>query len=153
MNRRSNIAGGRPGVELFQDAFWAAKRAIAEATEREFARYGLRAGQQFILRCLWAEDGLTPGEIARRLELSVPTVTKATARMEAAGLLVRHPDAEDRRLVRLNLTQRGAALRNKIDRASQRLSERALASLSAEECDELVRLLEAIRHNLSDARE
>ena len=153
MSRASSVAGGQRSAELFQDAFWAAKRAIAEATEQEFARYGLRAGQQFILRCLWEEDGLTPGEIARRLDLAVPTVTKATARMEAAGLLVRRPDADDRRLVRLHLTQRGAALRNKIDRASQRLSERALASLSASECDQLVRMLEEIRHNLSDARD
>jgi DNA-binding MarR family transcriptional regulator len=133
----------------FQQAFWAAKRAMAEAAEAAFRRHGVRAGQQFILRCLWDEDGLTPGEIARRLELATPTVTKATARMEAAGLLVRRPHPTDRRLVRLHLTERGRSLRDVIDGEVEQLTERALASLSEPERNHLVRFLRQIRHNLT----
>src|SRR5580692_7637247 len=60
-----------------------------------FARHGVHEGQQFVLRSLWAEDGLTPGEVARRLGLATPTVTRATTRMEAAGLLRREPHPSD----------------------------------------------------------
>jgi DNA-binding MarR family transcriptional regulator len=152
MNRPSSAIHHDDGTERFQRAFWGAKRAIAEATGEEFARHGVRAGQQFILRCLWEEDGLTPGEIARRLELATPTVTKATARMEAAGLLTRRPHESDRRLVRIHLTRRGAGLQEEIDAAVERLTGRALATLSVPDRDHLVRMLDEIRRNLGGPR-
>jgi hypothetical protein len=68
----------------FQTAFWATKHALAAATAAAFSRHGVHQGQQFILRQLWAEDGQTPGEIARRLGLATSTVTRAATRMEAA---------------------------------------------------------------------
>ncbi|HYY82469.1 MAG TPA: MarR family transcriptional regulator [Actinomycetes bacterium] len=137
-----------PGDE-FQAVFWTAKRAMAEATEAAFGRHGVRAGQQFILRCLWDEDGLTPGQIARRLGLATPTVTKATTRMEAAGLLTRRPHPTDARLVRLHLTDRGRALERVIDQEMRGLSERALATLKPAERAAFVRYLTELRRNVA----
>jgi MarR family transcriptional regulator, organic hydroperoxide resistance regulator len=135
----------------FQAAFWAAKRAMAGATEAAFNRHGVRAGQQFILQTLWDEDCLTPGEVARRLGLATPTVTKAATRMEATGLLARKPHPTDARLVRLCLTDRGWSLRRAIDDEIRRLSERALRTLDAAERADAVRLLVEIRQNLTGA--
>src|SRR5258707_2045120 len=87
----------------FQTTFWSAKHALALASATAFARHGVHEGQQYVLRCLWQEDGLSPGEVARRLGLATPTVTRATTRMEAAGLLRREPHPQDRRMVRLVL--------------------------------------------------
>jgi DNA-binding MarR family transcriptional regulator len=136
----------------FQAAFWATKRAMAEAAEGAFRRHGVRAGQQFILQCLWEEDCLSPGVVARRLNLATPTVTRAATRMEAAGLLVRRPHPTDARLVRLCLTERGRALREVIDEEMRRLTDRALATLAPPERAELVRYLTEIRRNLARAR-
>src|SRR6516162_5023024 len=133
----------------FQTAFWAARHALSVATAAAFSRHGVHEGQQFILRCLWAEDGLPPGEIARRLGLATPTVTRAATRMEAAGLLRREPHPGDRRLVRLRLTDRGRELEKVIDEQTNQLTERALATLSAAERESLVRALHEIRRNLS----
>jgi MarR family transcriptional regulator, organic hydroperoxide resistance regulator len=132
----------------FQTAFWSAKRAMAEAGEAAFQRHGVRSGQQWILRRLWDEDGLTPGEIARRLELSTPTVTKAAMRMEAAGLIDRRPDPKDARLIRLFLSERGRALEKTIAEEMAQLSSRALATLSEDESKALVHALTSIRRNL-----
>jgi MarR family transcriptional regulator, organic hydroperoxide resistance regulator len=136
-----------PG-EDFQSVFWTTKRVLALASAAAFARHGVHEGQQYVLRCLWHEDGLTPGEVARRLGLATPTVTRATARMEAAGLLRRRAHERDGRLVRLVLTERGRALEAVIDREMRQLDERALASLGGGERAELVRLLQTIRDNL-----
>ena len=135
----------------FQTAFWSAKHALAHASATAFARHGVHEGQQYVLRCLWQEDGLSPGEIARRLGLTTPTVTRATSRMEAAGLLRREPHPGDRRLVRLRLTDRGRELEKDIDEQTRQLTERALATLGAGERAALVRALRQIRRNLGTA--
>lgn len=132
----------------FQPVFWATKRVLAHASATAFSRHGVYEGQQYVLQCLWAEDGLTPGEVAKRLGLATATVTRATARMEAAGLLRREPHEHDRRLVRLFLTQRGRALETEIAREMDRLSERALSSLDSAERAALVQALHSIRKNL-----
>jgi DNA-binding MarR family transcriptional regulator len=133
----------------FQPAFWAAKRVLARASASAFARHGVHEGQQYILLCLWAEDGLAPGELARRLGLATPTVTRAASRMEASGLLRRAPHERDRRLVRLFLTDRARALEKEIGREIDELSERALAALGRSERAALVRFLDSIRDSLS----
>jgi DNA-binding MarR family transcriptional regulator len=149
MKAMSPRAERKERTERFQQAFWAAKRAIADSTGAAFAKHGVHAGQQFILRCLWDEDGLAPGEIASRLDLSTPTVTKATTRMEAAGLVTRRPHPTDRRLVRIQLTRRGRSLQSEIDKEIQHMTERALRSMSDRQRDQLVRLLSAIQRDLT----
>jgi len=133
----------------FQTAFWEAKHAMAAANAAAFSRHGVHQGQQFILRLLWAEDGQTPGEIARQLGLATPTVTRAATRMEAAGLLRREPHPGDRRLVRLLLTERGHSLEGVIAAETDKLTERALAAFAPGEREALIRALVAVRRNLS----
>jgi MarR family transcriptional regulator, organic hydroperoxide resistance regulator len=133
----------------FQRAFWSAKRAMAEASEAAFQRHGVRSGQQWILRCLWAEDGLSPGEIARRLGLATPTVTKAATRMETTGLLTRNAHPSDARLVCLCLTDRAWRLEKVVAEEMHQLAERALATLGEDERAALVRYLGEIRDNLN----
>jgi DNA-binding MarR family transcriptional regulator len=132
----------------FQTAFWGTKHALSAATAVAFSRHGVHEGQQFILRLLWAEDGQAPGEIARRLGLATPTVTRAATRMEAAGLLRREPHPDDRRLVRLVLTGRGRSLEDVIGAETDKLTERALATFGPAEREALIRALTAIRRNL-----
>src|SRR5579863_7529517 len=123
--------GEQPGD--FEDAFRLAKHALAQASTSVFARHGVYEGQQFVLRRLWREDGLTPGQLARQLGLSTPTVTRAATRMEAAGLLRREPHPGDRRLVRLWLTPRGRELERVIGPEMLALTEQTLAGFSVAE--------------------
>jgi DNA-binding MarR family transcriptional regulator len=136
----------RPGD--FQTAFWSVKQSLAQASAVAFARHGIYEGQQYVLRTLWREDGLPPGEVARRLSLATPTVTRATTRMAAAGLLRREPHPGDRRMVRLWLTDRGRALEKVIDDETRQLSERALSSFTEAERAWLTSALVQIRRNL-----
>ena len=133
----------------FQTAFWNTKRTMMEASEAAFRRHGVRAGQQHILRVLWREDCQAPGQIARRLELATPTVTKMTSRMEAAGLVERRPHPTDRRLVRICLTERGAGLQDVIGEEMHAMTERALRTLSPLQRRQLVRSLREVHRNLA----
>ena len=139
--------GYQPGD--FEDAFRLAKHALAQASTSVFARHGVYEGQQFVLRRLWREDGLTPGQIAKQLGLATPTVTRAATRMEAAGLLRRQPHPSDGRLVRLVLTDRGRELEQVIGPEMHALTEQTLAGFSAAERAELLKALRRMASNLS----
>jgi DNA-binding MarR family transcriptional regulator len=139
--------GYQPGD--FEDAFRLAKHAVAHASIAVFARHGVYEGQQFVLRRLWREDGLTPGQIARQLGLATPTVTRAATRMEAAGLLHREPHPTDGRLVRLVLTDRGRALEHVIGPEMRALTEQTLAGFSDDERAQLLQALRRMHRNLS----
>jgi DNA-binding MarR family transcriptional regulator len=136
----------------FHAAFWAAKKAMAEAAEAAYRQHGVWPGQQFILQALWAQDGQTPGELAKRLDLATPTVTRTASRMAATGLLRREAHPSDARLVRLCLTDRGRELEDTMATERLRLTDRALDGLSADEREHLVRLLKKVHLNLAGSR-
>lgn len=142
-----DLGGYQPGD--FDEAFRVAKHALAHASIAVFARHGVYEGQQFVLRVLWRDDGLAPGQIARRLGLATPTVTKAATRMEAAGLLRRERHPSDGRLVQLWLTARGRELEQVIGPEMRALTERTLAGFTEAERVQLIRALQRIAVNLS----
>lgn len=112
--------------------------------------HGVHAGQQFMLQALWRQDGLTPGELAERIGVETSTVTRAAQRMEGTGLVRRIPDAEDARLVRVYLTERGRALERIIPEVIRDAAAATLRGLSPHEHSELLRLLERVRRNLEE---
>ena len=114
------------------------------------ARHGVRVGQNLVLAALWEDDGLTPGDVARRLGVRTPTVVKMATRMEAAGLLERRRDAKDARLVRLHLTRKGRSLQVGVEDELEALEDRALATMSDREKRQLQRSMQKIVDNLGD---
>lgn len=140
---------GAAANDDFQAVFWETKHDMVRASTAAFSQHGVHEGQQYVLMCLWDEDGLTPGEVAKRLGLATPTVTRTTARMAAAGLLRREPHPSDRRLVRLTLTEKGHALEETIALEMERLNERALAGMPAPERAALIRSLRKVQANLA----
>ena len=147
---RDGPDGDRDQLADFEEAFRLAKHALGHASISVFAGHGVYEGQQFVLRLLWREDGLTPGQIARQLGLATPTVTRAATRMEAAGLLRREPHPTDGRLVRLMLTDRGRELERVIVPEMRALAEQTLAGFSTEERAELITALRRVHRNLTD---
>jgi DNA-binding MarR family transcriptional regulator len=117
--------------------FTQAAKLMREATDEAMSRHGVRVGQHIVLSALWDQDGLTPGEIARRLGVATPTIVNTATRMEEAGLLAREPDPADARLVRLHLTPHGRSVRDPVRQARAALQRHATASLTAAERDHL----------------
>ncbi|MGH3250884.1 MAG: MarR family winged helix-turn-helix transcriptional regulator [Trebonia sp.] len=94
---------------------------------------GLTTAPRTCLSALWDQDGLAPGEIARRLGVATPTIVNTATRMEEAGLVTRRPDPADARLVRLHLTPRGRSARDPVREARAALEQHATATLTAAE--------------------
>jgi DNA-binding MarR family transcriptional regulator len=124
-----------------------ALRALAEAAMR---RHGLHLGQNHLLAALWERDGSTPGEIAAALHVTTPTVVKMATRMAAAGLLTRHRDDRDQRLVRLWLTDTGRALREPVEAERRFMEERITADLTETEREHLMNALAKIHRSAGE---
>jgi MarR family transcriptional regulator for hemolysin len=130
--------------------FTQASKLLREAADEAMGQHGVRVGQHIVLAVLWQQDGLTPGEIARRLSIATPTIVNTATRMEQAGLLVRRPDPADARLVRLHLTVRARSVRKPVRDARAALERHATATLTAAEHDHLHSSLVKIIAQLRD---
>lgn len=127
-----------------------ASKLLREAADEAMSRHGVRVGQHIVLTVLWEHDGLTPGEIARRLQAATPTIVNTATRMEEAGLVVRKPDPTDARLVRLYLTPRGRSVREPVRDARTALERHVTATLTPAELDHLRSALTKIIAQLQD---
>ena len=112
------------------------------------AEHGLHVGQEMVLVELWQDDGLRGGELAARLGVEPPTITKMLRRLEACGLVERRPDPSDARSFRVHLTDRGRALEEPVGRCWERAEEMILAGLNKAERRSFRDLLIRVRSNL-----
>ncbi len=97
-----------------------------------------------------APEGLTLGEVSRRMMVSNGNVTGLAARLEQEGLVERGLDAHDRRAFRLRLTERGARDFARQSRAHEGWVNALLAGLSAEERAALHGLLGRAKHSIRE---
>ena len=85
-----------------------------------------RAAVQVLLAL--ADSGpIRPGELAARLEVEAPHVTRQVQRLEKAGYAGRGPDPDDRRAQLIHLTPRGQAAAGRIREVGRSAMQAALA--------------------------
>jgi DNA-binding MarR family transcriptional regulator len=83
----------------------------------------------------------TPGELAHKLDLSSGAMTSRVDRLEQAGLVQRRPDPEDRRGVRVELTDAGRERYEKAVSIAARREQFFASALTREEQHQLTDLL------------
>jgi len=82
------------------------RHLLAHARRRP--SWGEMTYQQYnVLRVIDGEGAMAQGEIARRLMVSAPVVTRQATALAEVGLVERQPDVVDRRSIRLALTPKG----------------------------------------------
>ncbi|GGA42483.1 MarR family winged helix-turn-helix transcriptional regulator [Paenibacillus physcomitrellae] len=89
-------------------------------------------------------EGMTVSEISSRMEVTPPTVTPLIKSLEAEGLILRVNDQEDRRVVRVLLTEEGQALRKRAMEMSLDRMKRISEHLGQEKTEQLAGLLEEV---------
>jgi MarR family transcriptional regulator, organic hydroperoxide resistance regulator len=72
---------------------------------------GLTHPQYLVMLELWGQSPLAVKELIEMLQLDGPTLSPLLKRLEAAGLVTRTRDARDERQLRIDLTEKGRALR------------------------------------------
>ena len=117
------------------------------------ANINLHIGQEILLMELWQEDGLTQTELAERLCIEPPTLTKMLSRLEKTKLLEKRKDTQDARICRVFLTDKGYACQKSVTDLWLNLDETILANLSPEERLLFRRFLIQIYDNLESAKQ
>lgn len=125
---------------------------IVRAMEAELAALGveLRFTQFLILKRLARLGPMTASELARAVELDGGAMTRQLDQLEGKGYLRRCPHEQDRRALRIELTNEGNALWQQLTDCNERVLEAAQRSLSERERKHLHDYLTRVLHALRD---
>jgi DNA-binding MarR family transcriptional regulator len=97
-------------------------RHLEQVYERLINPLGLNILEWYALRALYAEDGVSASQLALLVCRHPSSMTALLDRMEQKNLLRRQVDADDRRSVRVFLTDRGRAYRPQVEAAADQLN-------------------------------
>ncbi len=120
----------------------AAHRALHADLNAKLKALGAHVEAWRVLETLSADAAHTMGELAQAVLMHPPTLTKLIDRMVANGLVQRKLAPEDHRRVQLILTDKGAALIEKLRRHADEHNRGIVARLGEENTN---RLREALR--------
>jgi len=123
--------------KAYQRAHWVVKRRLAV--------YGLTPVQQLVMAALWHDEGISAGDLGKKLVLDPATLSGVLDRMAERGWIVKQTDPEDKRLLRLYLTDQAKGLEQKLMEERDKANEEILRKLSLEEKVLLKRLLKDLR--------
>jgi DNA-binding MarR family transcriptional regulator len=108
---------------------------------RALSPFGLSTEQAHLLLVLWELGPLSMTELGREVALSSGTLSAAIDRMEAAGLVTRNADPQDRRSVRVEPTKWPKEQRAKLMEAMLTTQTRMFAPLSRKDQATLYELI------------
>ena len=92
---------------------YAASRKIVSLYTPHLKPLGITYTQYIMFLVLWEGDGITVGELCKKLRLDTGTVTPMLKNTERQGLIKRTRSEQDERVVVITLTEEGRALYKK----------------------------------------
>ena len=109
---------------------------------KELARRAQLTGPQLtVVKILETLGDISLSELSDKIRAQNSTVTRIIDRMEREGLVARVRSTEDRRVVHIRLTEKGAKLAREIPIEPMEIFRNALESLSAQEMRDLMKIL------------
>ncbi len=118
-----------------------ASRAAQSIADDGLADTGLTSAQAGALFLIPAEGGASVNAISEGLGLAQSATSVLVQRLEAASLIERQTDPDDRRAVLLTLTTRGRTLRARAAERAQRMNTAATRGFTADEQATIARWL------------
>jgi DNA-binding MarR family transcriptional regulator len=115
---------------------------ISAAIARQYAsRFDLTAAEWRVMAALGNTPALSSREVAARTAMDKVQVSRAVARLVAAGRVTRMIDASDSRIARLTLSASGRAVYRKIVPSALQIERRLKATLTGAEREQLEAIL------------
>ena len=118
---------------------YACSREVIKRYRPFLSKLDLTYTQYIAMMVFWEEKEISVKELGARLLLDSGTLTPVLKSLEAKGYVERHRSTEDERVLLVNITTEGEALREKAVDIPVEMGK--CSSLSPEEAAELYRLL------------
>lgn len=115
---------------------------------QECDKIGINCSFQGIIRILSKENGLSQLDLAKKLVLAPPTVSLTLQKMEYVGYIERKPDADDARITRVYLTEKGFSVDEQIIAIFKKVEKRMANIIPVEQQELLFALLDNIDNEL-----
>jgi MarR family transcriptional regulator, transcriptional regulator for hemolysin len=130
----------------------------SEVVERRLQAAGGSLVTWLILQSLGEQEGELQRQLAERLCIEGPTMTRHLDRLEAEGLIERRPDPADRRGTRVHATELGRQRHSAMREVMERSERDLLEGMSEDEEEMFESLLKRVRENVwhaavADAKE
>jgi len=91
---------------------------------------------------------MTPSEIAENVFREKNSITAVINTLEGQGVVRREPSTDDRRSVKIVITDKGWKEANRLNPIAQELSREALSCMEKEQIEDLVDTMRKIRESL-----
>ena len=111
-------------------------------------RLGLTRSQAAVLARLAQQEGINQVRLAQLLELEPITLVRLLDRLQAAGLIERRADPQDRRVRVLYLTPRARPLLARVHVLAEEVRAEAMAGLAPTERETLIETLATMKANM-----
>jgi DNA-binding MarR family transcriptional regulator len=144
--KRRSRAFDSPRQEAYLN-LWRTYDRLRNLEDELFANHDLTAQQYNALRLLRGEhpDSLPTLAIAERLVSRAPDITRLLDKLEQRGLVARQRLADNRRVVKVGITEHGLQLLAELDGPVRECHERQLGHLTDEQLNTLIELLRMVR--------
>jgi MarR family transcriptional regulator, organic hydroperoxide resistance regulator len=134
----------KPEIDAILEAIVYLSTESRRITKELARRADLTGPQLTVLKLLEGLGDLSLSDLSERIRAQNSTVTGIIDRMEREGLVVRARSTEDRRVVHIKLTDRGAKIAEQIAVEPMEIFRAALESLSPVEMRDLLKILTKI---------
>lgn len=122
---------------------------LARYLEIELRRHNVTLIKFNIMSTLFKNGGeMTPSEIAESVFREKNSITAAINTLEKEGVVRREPSPDDRRSVRVIITDKGWKEANRLNPIAQEISREVLSYMDKEQIDNLVETMRTLRESL-----
>lgn len=139
--------GSRLGYRISQT-----RNAVLAAIDAELDTLGVTSAQYIVLMGIAHEKDATPGALARLLGCDSGAMTRLLDRIAAKGLIRRVRSIDDRRAVRVELTEAGSALQPALAQAGQMVHTRLARGFAEADLELFHAFLERVAVNAGPLR-
>jgi DNA-binding MarR family transcriptional regulator len=122
---------------------------LARYLEVELRQYDATLIRFHVMSNLFKNGGeMTPSEIAESVFREKNSITAVINTLEREGVVRREPSTDDRRSVKVVITDKGWNEANRLNPIAQELSREALSCMEKEQVENLVETMRTIRESL-----
>lgn len=128
-------------------------RLLRRRYDQRAQTLGLTRAQWQVLTYVGRNEGTNQASLADFMEVEPITLSRHIDRMQAAGLVERRPDPNDRRAYRIYLTEEGRPILAKLRVLGTEVLDEVLAGVPEQDAERLIETLLALRGNLTSKPE